>query len=378
MTSPFASRADDLRYVAWRTEMRGDKPTKVPYGAGRRRAKADDPATWLTREEAEKTARRIVNGQGGGIGIMLGDLGADLYLAGLDLDSCNEDGVLAPWAAAILDVIDTYAEISPSGYGIKAFCYIESEAVRPFLDRIGVPADGWGCRRGIPGHDSKDHGPAVECYCNRRYFAVTEHRWLSAPDTIRMLDAATLDRLADMIPPPAAAPQAGENKRQGGDTSRSGIAFNKVLAWHRAGTIKTYEEMVSALYADPETAEWTREKGEPAGQRELHRLWDKSEAKAEPAPSDDALALRFTEAHPELRHVAIWNRWLMWGQGLWAADLTLQVFDLARQLCRETPSAKKDAKTVAAIANLARADRRHAMTSEDWDTADDFMATKGK
>jgi hypothetical protein len=162
-----------------------------------------------------------------------------------------------------------------------------------------------------------------------------------------------------------------------GDTSRSAIALTKVLGWRRVGTINTYEEMVAALRADPETAEWTREKGEAAGERELKRLWDKAKAKAEPALSDDALALRFTEAHPALRHVAIWNRWLMWGNGLWVVDTTLQVFDWARQLCRETPNAKKDAKTVAAVANLARADRHHAMTSEDWDAADEFIATKG-
>src|SRR4029077_6556463 len=109
-------------------------------------------------------------------------------------------GNLAEWAAAILKLINPYAEISPSGSGIKAFFFIESANVRPFLDQLGVPADSWGCRRGIPGHDSKDHGPAVEFYCNRRYFAITENRWLGAPDTIRMVDTSTLDLLAKLIP----------------------------------------------------------------------------------------------------------------------------------------------------------------------------------
>jgi hypothetical protein len=40
--------ADEQRWVSWRNELRGDKLTKVPYGAGGKLAKADDPATWIT------------------------------------------------------------------------------------------------------------------------------------------------------------------------------------------------------------------------------------------------------------------------------------------------------------------------------------------
>jgi primase-polymerase (primpol)-like protein len=92
-------------WVGWRNEARGKegKPTKVPYGAGGRKAKADDPTTWLVRSEAEALAQRIVNGLGGGIGYELGDIGNDLFVAGIDLDSCiAADGTLAPWAATIL------------------------------------------------------------------------------------------------------------------------------------------------------------------------------------------------------------------------------------------------------------------------------------
>jgi primase-polymerase (primpol)-like protein len=102
---------EDVRWIAWRNEPRGKegKPTKVPYGRGGRPAKADDEATWLVRAEAENLARRIVNGVGGGVGYELGDVGNDLFIAGIDLDSCLKDGVLAPWAAAILDLDATYA-----------------------------------------------------------------------------------------------------------------------------------------------------------------------------------------------------------------------------------------------------------------------------
>src|SRR4051812_14840277 len=166
------SLAAELRWLGWKNEQRGKNITKVPYVAPGRRARANDPTTWRTRRDAEACAMRIVNGLGGGVGIVLGDLGANRYLCGLDLDSCLRDGKLAIWAAAILDTLDTYCEISPSGGGVKAFFYLVSGAVRPFLDRIGVEMHAWGCRRGVPGESSGNHGPAVELYASARFFAV--------------------------------------------------------------------------------------------------------------------------------------------------------------------------------------------------------------
>ena len=166
--------AGEPRWVAWRNELRARKLTKVPYAPDGRKAKADDPSTWGIRTAAESRAKKIVNGQGGGIGIQLGDLGADMHLCGIDLDSCIlEDGALAPWAAEIVSAVPTYSERSPSGRGLKMFFYVASEDVRPFLDRIGASPDAWGTRRGMPGQDGRDHGPAIEVYLARRYFAVT-------------------------------------------------------------------------------------------------------------------------------------------------------------------------------------------------------------
>jgi hypothetical protein len=265
----FADLNAARRWVLWLDEMRGRKPTKVPYQITGRKAKADDPATWATRAEVERAAPRIVNGSDGGIGIVLGDLGGDTCLCGIDFDSCLTNGAIAPWAAAILAVIDSYAEISPSGTGIKLFCYVAAEDVRPFLDRIGVDPKSWGCRRDAPGADARDHGPAVEVYASHRYFSVTDKRWPTAPDQIRLLDRDQLERLAALIPPKGGDP--------GGDNSRSAIAFRKGAALRRAG--KTFEEMCEELRRDPETAEWVREKGEANNKRELRRIWEKAGAK---------------------------------------------------------------------------------------------------
>jgi predicted P-loop ATPase len=269
--------AEEPRWVAWRNEPRGKsgKPTKVPYAPDGGKAKANDVSTWGTRSEAEARARLIVNGLAGGIGIQLGDIGTDLYLAGLDLDTCLKDGTLAAWASKILEVVDSYAEISPSGCGIKILFYIAREEVRPFLDAIAVPAGQWGCRRGIPGENSRDHGPAVEVYCAVRFFAVTENRGPAAPDELQLIDRDTLGRLANLIPGPVGD---GRRVRSGtrGDNSRSAAAFRKGVALRRAG--KTFEEMCAALRKDPETAEWVREKGEANNLRELRRIWEKAGA----------------------------------------------------------------------------------------------------
>jgi putative DNA primase/helicase len=98
-----------------------------------------------------------------------------------------------------------------------------------------------------------------------------------------------------------------------------------------------------------------------------------------PEFSDDALGRQFTETHAtDLRYVASLGRWHIWTGSRWRADDTMQAFDLARAVCRSAsalvPADQKrfkfvvaSAKTVAAVERLARADRRHAMTTDQWD-----------
>jgi putative DNA primase/helicase len=109
-----------------------------------------------------------------------------------------------------------------------------------------------------------------------------------------------------------------------------------------------------------------------------------------PEFSDEALALRFAEKHEQqARYVAAWGKWLLWGGTRWAFDQTLLAFDLSRAVCRvasaeiidpkqvKLAAAIASAKTVAAIVTLARADRRHAATVEQWDSDPLAFITKG-
>jgi len=84
--------------------------------------------------------------------------------------------------------------------------------------------------------------------------------------------------------------------------------------------------------------------------------------------SDDELAARFTARHgAEFRHVAAWGHWFAWTGQVWRREDTLQVFDLARAICRRAAdeTAKPadrpkiaSAQRVSAVERLARADRQ--------------------
>jgi putative DNA primase/helicase len=107
--------------------------------------------------------------------------------------------------------------------------------------------------------------------------------------------------------------------------------------------------------------------------------------------ADESLALRFTAAHADdMRYVHLWGRWLRWDGQRWRTDETLEAYDLARavaraasaEICEGGGNAKlastvASAKTVNAIVGLARADRRHATRTEDWDADPWALNTPG-
>ena len=80
------------------------------------------------------------------------------------------------------------------------------------------------------------------------------------------------------------------------------------------------------------------------------------------------------------------GRWLRYEAARWQFDETLRAFDLARDLCRaaaaeankgKVATACASAKTVAAVASLARSDRRLAATVSQWDADPWLLNTPG-
>lgn len=122
------------RWITWR-HLNGRKP---PCDAeGKPLAQWTDPAGWLTYDEAWVRFRDFDPVDG--IGFVLGE-----GWSGLDLDDCREveGGALDHRAQAVLALVPTaYAEVSPSGKGIKIFGHGEGWVECNFRDAGRVRAE---------------------------------------------------------------------------------------------------------------------------------------------------------------------------------------------------------------------------------------------
>lgn len=98
-------------FCLWKREMRKGNYTKVPYQTNGARARPNDLSTFTDFT----SALSIYNGGGyDGIGLLNDDL------VGLDCDDCvNDDGTLTDLAVEVINTVDSYAEYSPSGKGIR-------------------------------------------------------------------------------------------------------------------------------------------------------------------------------------------------------------------------------------------------------------------
>lgn len=146
------------RWVVFRSEPREDgKPAKVPLTPSGKAASVTDEGTW---GQFAKAWRAYGRGGYDGVGLVFH---ARDRLCGVDIDNCRDaaTGEILAWAQDIITALDSYAEVSPSGTGVKVFLYAD----RLPLARKRVKAEGGG----------------VECYFEKRFFAVTGHRLPGLP-----------------------------------------------------------------------------------------------------------------------------------------------------------------------------------------------------
>lgn len=167
------------RWVCWRRETRDGKPTKVPYNpATGLRASSTDPRDWFPFDAAVGAA-----GEGGydGVGFVFAE---GEGFCGIDIDGCiGEDGRVSDGAREIIDALGSYAEVSPSGTGVKIFI----RGVKPATAK---------CKRGrLAGFK------AIEVYEHGRYFTVTGRHLEGTPLTVEDRQAA-LDALCARFWPP--------------------------------------------------------------------------------------------------------------------------------------------------------------------------------
>lgn len=177
------------QWVTWRYEKEGrpvskdtEGATKVPYNARTgHKASSTNPNTWTSYEAAVNAAKQR---QHSGVGFVFSK---DDPFTGIDLDDCLlPDGTLEDWAGEIVQAMDSYTEISPSGSGVKIWVIGE------------IPA--------------AVKTPKIEMYCTARYFTVTGQRYDSTPTTIRNVNGA-LTQLYERVnqqsaPAPSMAPRA--------------------------------------------------------------------------------------------------------------------------------------------------------------------------
>lgn len=174
-----AQLPDELKvlrqWLVWRYEVRPgkDKPAKRPYTPRTGRpARTDVPATWGTWPQA---LARYQHGGWDGLGFVFS--AADPY-AGVDLDSCRdpETGEIAPWAWQIVEQMQSYTEVSPSGRGLHILV-----------------------KAALPDHVGRKHG-AIEIYDAQRYFAVTGEHLAETPALLAERQAEMLALYATLAP----------------------------------------------------------------------------------------------------------------------------------------------------------------------------------
>jgi replicative DNA helicase len=99
-------------FCLWKYEERDGRQTKMPYNPNipQDRAKSNDRSTFAPMATAQARAAGF-----DGIGIGIFD-----DIAGIDIDHCIDDaGKLSPMAQDIVQTMDAYTEISPSGKGLR-------------------------------------------------------------------------------------------------------------------------------------------------------------------------------------------------------------------------------------------------------------------
>lgn len=168
---------DFTQWVGWEQQIHENKDgtkrwTKVPTDIeGSGFASSTGPETWTDFETAMDTVSSSRTSEDG-IGFVVTD---DDPIIGIDIDDCRdpETGRFQKEVAELLSEVDTYAEVSPSGTGIRIL--VEGKSAYP-----------GSCNADLPGEAH------IEMYVTGRYLTVTGHHIESTPTEIRM-DTDTIE-----------------------------------------------------------------------------------------------------------------------------------------------------------------------------------------
>lgn len=204
------------QWVCWRYEVRDGKPTKVPCMPNGNRADSTNPGTWSTFDQA--VAGFAGDEQMAGIGYVFA---ADDPYAGVDLDDCMAGDQVCAEAQAIIDRLNTYAEVSPSGGGVKLFAI--------------------GAKPGARCKTTKVKGfKELEMYDRDRFFTVTGMKLDRSPGSIRdctsEISALYREVFEQPLPPPppmmrsrnVAVPESDDEVLRRVRASKQGAKFDRL------------------------------------------------------------------------------------------------------------------------------------------------------
>ena len=395
---------DLCQWVGWRYEERDGKRTKAPIDAksngSLRYAKSNNPSTWASFADAQAACGRHPELAGVGFCFSPGD-----GLTGLDLDHVidSDTGELKPEAAEILERFrGTYAEVSPSGTGLRLFCY------------------------GKPRRSGKNTGKVkwLEVYAHpsSRYLTVTGNAWNgNASEVTNQQDAldwlherfmdSTESKPVDSKPGPASALNlddaallakaraarngsdfdrlwSGDTSGHSGDDSAADLALCNLLAFWTDGDADRIDRLFrqSGLMRP----KWNHLHGERTygaatiakaidGMREGYSGRKPSEPGARPTVersndelnpyrgTDEANAALFLSLHgADVRYCPPWDKWLLWTGSHWRIDDCMAVArlagDMPRELYRKAGESIDTARrrTIAGLARALESRRRQS------------------
>jgi putative DNA primase/helicase len=347
------------QWVVWREIKKDDKTKKLPVDPKTGEpASVSKPSTWGTYQEAISAYReRNFNG----IGFVFTK---DDPFVGIDFDDCFIDAALLPETGELINQLDSYTEISPSGNGLHT------------IVRGKLPQGG-------------NRYGKIEIYDTGRFFTVTGDRLSGTPGGIndRQQEIGTL--LANHFPRPektgsnsttieelfrskngAKLKSLWQGHYQGYESqSEADLALCQILSHHFNGSVMTVDRLFrqSGLYRD----KWDKvhdSSGKTYGEMTLEKALSIGTTKPTPKPdrstfncSDLGNAERLAHHYGDkLCYCHVWKKWLVWDDTKWAEDETGRIKQIAKKTVRKIYTEAKACEDD----NKRQAVAKHALFSE--------------
>jgi putative DNA primase/helicase len=224
-------------------------------------AKVTGPDTWTIRAAAQKAAKLNTDW---GIGVVLGALdNSDYWLCGIDLDRClSKDGSIDKLAEQVIKRFNTYAEISPSGEGIKLFFLLRAKDAQSAKRKI----DG----RSMKSFSRGDHQEIAIAF-GKKYYTVTDHPYKTKKE-LTVIPLKDVTWLLDEIGPEYKG-EAGED-----EVDRSTEAVKFFGEWRSANGDDYDAARRAILQDDGPVGDWARKWRNDKGDRQIKRAWKVSKS----------------------------------------------------------------------------------------------------